>query len=337
MRRVAVISAGVAAMLALGAAAAPKNDPPPAWAFFQYTDDEIAAPPDTAVTVPGSKLHMTIKALGNMFKAPDWFPADHPAMPDAVQYGHAPKLWACAVCHRPTGSGDAASAAVTGLDAAYIAQQFAEFRSGRRQCAVSKRVPCGTDMLIVARAATNADIKAAAVYFSHLPYHSPFHVVEAAMVPKTRMAGFQLALVKGGGTEPIRQRILEVPANHDLAAEGDWRDPYTVYVPPGSIARGKALVDSGAGGAPCAACHGAGLKGVGMVPPLAGRWPSYIARQLYDIQYGFRRGPAVAPMLPEVAHMTASERIDIAAYLASLDHEHPVQARKRTAMHRAKG
>jgi cytochrome c553 len=53
-------------------------------------------------------------------------------------------------------------------------------------------------------------------------------------------------------------------------------------------------------------------------PPLAGRSASYIARQLYDIQYGTRRGPAVALMQPEAAHMTADDRVAIAAYLASL-------------------
>jgi cytochrome c553 len=48
------------------------------------------------------------------------------------------------------------------------------------------------------------------------------------------------------------------------------------------------------------------------------RSPSYLARQLYDIQYGARKGPAVALMVPEVAHMTPADRIAIVAYLASL-------------------
>jgi cytochrome c553 len=54
------------------------------------------------------------------------------------------------------------------------------------------------------------------------------------------------------------------------------------------------------------------------VPALAGRSPSTIVRQLYDIQHGTRGGPAVDPMKPEVANMTDENRVDVAAYLASL-------------------
>ena len=65
--------------------------------------------------------------------------------------------------------------------------------------------------------------------------------------------------------------------------------------------------------------HGANLKGDGNVPALAGRSPSTIVRQLYDIQHGTRGGPVVDPMKPEVANMTNENRVDIAAYLASLN------------------
>jgi cytochrome c553 len=41
-------------------------------------------------------------------------------------------------------------------------------------------------------------------------------------------------------------------------------------------------------------------------------------RQLYDIQHGTRTGAAVDPMRPEVAAMTDENRLNIAAYLASL-------------------
>ena len=40
----------------------------------------------------------------------------------------------------------------------------------------------------------------------------------------------------------------------------------------------------------CATCHGQGLKGLGNVPPLAGRSPTYTVRQLYDFQSGARAG-----------------------------------------------
>lgn len=99
---------------------------------------------------------------------------------------------------------------------------------------------------------------------------------------------------------------------------GNAHTDFTAYVPKGSIERGEKLVASGDGAAPCRTCHGQDLRGVGDVPPLAGRSPSYLARQLYDIRHGTRHGPVVAPMLPEVAHITPRDRIAIVAYLASL-------------------
>ena len=66
-----------------------------------------------------------------------------------------------------------------------------------------------------------------------------------------------------------------------------------------------------------------------MVPPLAGRSPSYSVRQLYDIQYGFRRGPAMVPMKPEVAHLNAKDRIAIAAHLASLRSQERLERAKK--------
>jgi cytochrome c553 len=101
----------------------------------------------------------------------------------------------------------------------------------------------------------------------------------------------------------------------------ELRDPslgFVAYVPKGAIAKGKKLVDSGNGAFPCASCHGEDLKGSGDVPGLAGRSPSGLVRQLYDIQYGTRTGPAVDLMKPEVATMTDESRVYIAAYLASL-------------------
>jgi cytochrome c553 len=127
-----------------------------------------------------------------------------------------------------------------------------------------------------------------------------------------------LVKAKGGGTEKLGMRIAEMPENLDRV---ELRDPslgFVAYVPKGSIARGKVLVDSGNGAFPCASCHGADLRGNGDVPGLAGRSPSGIVRQLYDIQHGTRGGPVVDPMQPEVARITDENRIDIAAYLASL-------------------
>jgi cytochrome c553 len=89
-------------------------------------------------------------------------------------------------------------------------------------------------------------------------------------------------------------------------------------VPPGSIARGKALV-AGVPGTTvaCATCHGPDLKGLAAVPPIVGRSPSYAVRQFYDFQSGARNGAAAALMKPVVATLTMDDMIALAAYLSS--------------------
>ncbi|MBS0469444.1 MAG: c-type cytochrome [Proteobacteria bacterium] len=302
--------------LALPAAAAPKDDPPPDWAFV-VAKVLPGSPFKGTVTVPGSALRIDAKVLDDPAREPDWFPQDHATMPDVVAHGRPPKLFACAFCHLPNGVGGPDSAAITGLSASYIEREFAEFRSGRRGCAIPKGAQCSGAMHDEAAAVMADELKAAAAYFASQTYVSRIKVVEAATVPKTKVEFYSLVR-DGTGSEPIGNRILEVPDDARLFWLGDWRAPVIAYVPPGSIARGRALVESGDGAAPCAVCHGAKLQGSAIAPPLAGRSPTYIVRQLYNMQHGFRTGPAVAQMLPEVAHMTPSDRIAIAAYLASM-------------------
>jgi cytochrome c553 len=91
-------------------------------------------------------------------------------------------------------------------------------------------------------------------------------------------------------------------------------------VPVGSIKRGASLVTTGGGGKTiqCGICHGQDLKGVGDVPPLAGRSPTYTVRQLYDFQSGARAGLLSPQMKEAVAKLTVDDMVSIAAYTASL-------------------
>ena len=59
------------------------------------------------------------------------------------------------------------------------------------------------------------------------------------------------------------------------------------------------------------------LKGMGPVPGLAGRSPSYLVRQLYDMQTGSRKGIWTDLMKPVVSKLTDEDLISIGAYLAS--------------------
>jgi len=101
----------------------------------------------------------------------------------------------------------------------------------------------------------------------------------------------------------------------------DSRSLFVAYVPVGSIKAARALVDTDGAHAAyaCALCHGPNLKGTGNVPRIAGRSPSYIVRQLHDMQSGDRSGPHAQPMAAIVSRLSAADVTAIAAYLATLD------------------
>jgi cytochrome c553 len=68
----------------------------------------------------------------------------------------------------------------------------------------------------------------------------------------------------------------------------------------------------------CSGCHGTDLKGTGNIPGIAGRSPSYIMRQLFDIQSRLRAGNDIAPMNAVVTRLSIAEMIEISSYLATL-------------------
>jgi cytochrome c553 len=99
----------------------------------------------------------------------------------------------------------------------------------------------------------------------------------------------------------------------------DSRSQSTSYVPVGSIARGEALAKTGGGKTiPCSTCHGPNLKGVGLIPQIASRSPSYIMRRLYDFKHSTRGGAGSTMMKPSVEKLSEDDMISLAAYVASL-------------------
>jgi cytochrome c553 len=168
---------------------------------------------------------------------------------------------------------------------------------------------------------TDDEIKAAATYFSSMKWTPWIRVVETDTVPKTRIAGGMFLTLEGAeaGKEPIGQRIIEVPEkNEDTENLRNPHSGFIAYAPPGSIKKGETLVTTGAGKTTqCAVCHGQDLEGLGPVPGIAGRSPSYLVRQLHDMQVGTRKGTWTDLMKPVVAKLTAEDMLDIAAYTAS--------------------
>jgi cytochrome c553 len=332
---VAVVSALLLAIFIPSAAqnqaeskAQPPHSPPPYWAYAvnppAAAADTKAEPADTAPRhVPGSTASFTLAQTGDMYKPPDWHPADHPvghpAMPDIVSRGRAPDVFACGYCHLPSGQGRPENASLAGLPAGYIAQQMADFKSGLRKSSEPKHGPTSA-MIGVATKANQKEIQAAAKYFSALKPRPWIRVVETDTVPKTHVAGWMLVASSTGEMEPIGQRIIETPENLERTELRDDHSGFIAYVPVGSVKKGQALVATGGAGktVPCATCHGPNLKGLDKAPPLAGRSPSYIVRQLYDIQSGARAGIATQQMTSTVTKLTLEDMVAIAAYTASL-------------------
>lgn len=293
-----------------------------AWAFpvFPPPPDPHAPKPDPnkVLHVTGSTVSYTQAQMDSMDDA-DWFPQDHAPAPHIVTEGRKPAR-PCAECHTISGAGAPATATLDGLPKAYILEQIAAFRAGDR----GMDGPATThDMVEEARALTPADLQQAASYFSATKFVPRVHVVETTTVPKTHWKYFALKPDASGAREPIGERIIETPIDFTDYSLSDGRVGYVAWVPPGSIARGAAIAAKGKGAAAaCESCHGtrlegANLPGIGSVPPLAGRSPTYIARELILFRLGRRTDIAAAPMRSEASQLTLPEMIDVAAYAAS--------------------
>jgi len=273
----------------------------------------------TPLHVPNSRAAFTRAQVTDRFAAPDWHPEDHPPMPEIVAHGRKPAVFACGYCHLPDGNGRPENAAVAGLPAAYITQQVRDIASHARRIAGTGAYRPADLMRSVAEDVTDAELAQAAAYFSALRLSRRVEVVESARVPIIHVQGWLYAPTEGAGEEPLGQRIIEVALDHERHELRDSASPYRAYVPLGSLARGERIVASGAGGLtqPCAGCHGADLRGAGPSPPIAGRSPVYIVRQLIAFRTGARVTTAGQPMQAVVAHLDVEDMIAIAAYVGS--------------------
>ena len=294
---------------------------PPYWAYaVDPPSSATPAPPDESPQhVPGSSAAFTLTQLHDLFTVSDWHPDAHPAMPEVVAHGRKPELYACGYCHLPNGLGRPENASLAGLPASYIVRQMEDFKSGRRKSSEPKHLP-SSNMAIVGVKASAQEVQSAAAYFSQLKRLPWIRVVEVNSVPTTHVAGWMLVASTPAATEPIGQRIIETPEDLERTELRDDTSGFVAYVPEGSLKRGKLLVTAGAGGKTqaCDKCHGPGLRGDGSVPPLAGRSPSYIVRQLFDMQRGVRSSALALQMRAPVAKLTMEDMIAIAAYTASL-------------------
>jgi len=307
------ISIAALALLPVAAAAADRPD----WAFpTRPPGPAVAAPPEDGQPkhVPGSTKSYTQKEIDSFNNPPDWFPDEHPPAPDIVAHGKGTTVRACMSCHLSTGYGHPENSRLAGSPAAYLIRQIDNFRSG-----VRKGEGAG-NMINFSKSMTDEDAKAAAEYFASIKPARWTKVVETDTVPMTYFKGTRRLQHPEGGKEAIGNRIIEVPEDVERVELRDPHSGFTSYVPPGSVAKGQAIVATGgAKTIPCAICHGEGLKGLGEVPGIAGRSPGSIARAIYYMQTGERSGASMALMKGVVEKLTGDDVLAISAYVASLE------------------
>jgi cytochrome c553 len=300
-------------------------DGPIPWAYAIPPAPPAGAPPaapaapDTSVKhLDGSTGAFTRAQISDRFGPADWYPGEHPSMPDVVAHGKKPDVYACGLCHYPNGKGRQENAGVSGLPVEYFIQTMHDFRDGKRKSAEPRKNNSKL-MMTFAMGMTDDEIKAAAEYFGAMKWTPWIKVIETTTVPKTHNNN-GMFLVEGNEKEQLGKRILETPVNAE--ATEILRDPHSsffAYVPPGSIKRGEALVTKASSKTTqCGLCHGADLNGLGPVPGIAGRSPSYLMRQLNDMKEGARNGTWTQLMKPVVANLTEEEMLDIVAYTASI-------------------
>lgn len=306
---------------------------PPPWAYG--LESETGAPPpdspdsdarggkDNGIArhLPGSKFSFTLTQLRNIYGPADWYPEDHPPMPEIVAHGHEPDVTACSFCHYPNGKGRPVNTNLAGLPYDYILHTLEDFKNGARGSADTRKANTN-QMIKFASTMTEEEKKDAARYFSSMKWTPWIRVIETDTIPKMIIANGIYLRAPGNETQLLGNRIIETPENVEATQVlRDDRSGFVAYVPPGSVKKGEKLVMTGDGGKtiPCTNCHGMDLKGVDPLPGLAGRSPSYLVRQLYDMQHGFRNGEWVAQMKPVVAKLSADDMLAIAAFLSSRD------------------
>ena len=333
---VALVTVAAAAVGAQQNAPAPTGPIPAGLPEWAYTPPVPGAPPppsalpaddNAAVSIPGTTKTFTRGQLRAAKETMDWYPEDRRGnIPDIARFGKQ-GVRQCTLCHLPDGSGRPENAPISAYSPTSFMQQMQDFRDGLRKSADPRKA--NTNVMIgFAKAMTPEEDRAAAEYFAQQAYPRRIKVVEGKTAPKVRMqGGMHMAIPagEGGGMEPIQaDEIVEVPDANLRAEARDTRLTWTAYVPSGTLNRGKQV----AARAQCATCHGASLEGIGPVPALAGRSPSYTMRQLFDFKTGTRRGPWGELMKPVVANLSVQELMAVSAYAASI--QPPTAARPTT-------
>jgi cytochrome c553 len=326
---IAIASVVLGASVVIAQQNAPASNAPippglPEWAYTPPpppgtppAPSALPADDNAVVKIPGTDKTKTRGELRGVKEIPDWYPEDRQGqMPPIVRVGKEGAR-ACGFCHLADGSGRPENASVSSLHPAYFIQQMEDFKNGLRKSADPRKANTNT-MIGFTKAMTPEETKAAADFFAAQPFPRRIKVVEGKTAPKVRLQGgmhMKVPDAEGGGMEPIHgEEIVEVPDDNLRAESRDTRMGWTAYVPSGTLNKGKQI----AAKYQCGTCHGSNLEGLGPIPPLAGRSPSYLMRQLFDMKTGARHGPWSEVMKPIVNAASTQDLMAVSAYAASV-------------------
>ena len=220
---IGLVVLGVAPILSVALLRAATD--PPAWAYAITPPAPAGAPaarpaepehdPEALLQVPGSTKRLTLKQIENSNEPADWFPEDHPTMPEVVAKGRAGSgVRACSYCHMPNGKGRPSNGPAAGLPVSYFIEQLNDFKNGNRKPADARKTNVN-QMIAIAKAMTPEEMKTAAEYFGSMKWTPWIRLVETSTVPKTRIEGSIYYTLPGNEKEPIGMRIIEVPENNE--------------------------------------------------------------------------------------------------------------------------
>lgn len=266
--------------------------------------------------IKGSSVTMTMAEAMNYWTAPRLVSRFAPGHAGGGARWASSEPRACGYCHLPDGRGRPENATLAGLPAEYIIAQVKALASNTR---LSANPGSATNSMHKVAAATRDDELEEAAPLQRHPLRQP----------QSRGGGHARAAhphrhgalrARRRGSRADWGRLIEIPEDTQRHELHDPTVRYITYVPPGSLARGRRLVTRGPDGptTACASCHGPTLEGVGLVPGIRGRNPSYILRQLLNFRGGARRDAGAAPMLPVAASLGVDDMVGIAAYVGSL-------------------
>ena len=126
-----------------------------------------------------------------------------------------------------SGQSHSEAADIAGQPAAYLIRQMGYYKAGTRKD--------DARMGPIAKTTADEDVRQAAEYFASLKPRVFVKVIETATPPRTFIAtaGRHRQLHPAGGTEPIGQRILQIPEDPFRTEIRDPHSGFIAYVPVG--------------------------------------------------------------------------------------------------------